>query len=76
MTEGIHNNLREILSKEGITQIEFAKTSGISSATIGAICNDRSSGNPTTQGKVVKWLKKMTGSPYSLNDVFPPNTGR
>ena len=64
------NRLKEILVSEGLTQAELVLSSGISTSTIGRVANKKQSVSPTTEGKIIKALNKLSGKLYKVAEVF------
>ena len=70
------NLLQEVLDKEGLTQIKFAKltediSERISSGTINKICTNRISVSNRHKNIIVKVLNKYVGQEkYSVNSLF------
>ena len=68
-----HNNLKELLEKEGIKQIDFAKEINLSPGTINRVCNQTYAPAPTTKYKMLKGLLSLTDNQYTLQNIFPTN---
>lgn len=65
------NNLKKILPREGLTQVQLAKASGLSEGTINKIYNGKRTPAPTSMFKILKGLNEISGSNYQIRDVFP-----
>jgi transcriptional regulator with XRE-family HTH domain len=67
------NNLKQILTSEGLTQAEFLKKSGLdlSMGTLNKLINKRRSVSETTENKIFNALHKIFADKYERKDVFP-----
>lgn len=65
------NNLHTALVKECISQSKLANACGLSSGTINRISNQKRSGSPITNHKIIKGLSKLTGKNYTYKEIFP-----
>jgi transcriptional regulator with XRE-family HTH domain len=65
------SNLKEVLTKEGITQSKLHVKTGLSIGTINKICNNRRQCSPTTSYRILKGVNDLTNTEYSIEDIFP-----
>ena len=65
------NNLKQILTDEGITQKQFAVKAVISEKILDKICKQKRTPAPTTKVSLVASLNKLAGKEYSVDAVFP-----
>jgi predicted transcriptional regulator len=65
------NNLKTILEREGVRQIDFSKAVDIAYGTINKICLCKMNPSPTTKNKIVKGLNEYIMKEFLLEDVFP-----
>lgn len=65
------NNLRQVLDNEKITQAELARESGFSTNTVNKIYLKKTNGAPTTRGKMVDAVNRLSGQSYTLYAIFP-----
>lgn len=64
-------NLKEILEKEGINQIDLSKSIKKAYGTINKICNNRYNPPPTLKNKILKGVNKLSDRIYTLEEIFP-----
>ena len=70
------NNLKKILTKEGISQVELAKESTLSDGTINKICNQKRTPAPTSMFRILNALNKLLEKEkYQITDLFPNYKG-
>lgn len=67
------NNLQKIQETEGIRYKELELASGVGTRTLSDIAKGKRTGAPTTLGKIIKGLNKLTQKNFSLENVFPKN---
>ena len=67
----IRNMLKEILVREGITQSELSKESGLSVGMLNRTCNNHMTPSPVSQSKIAKALCALSGNSFDVPDLFP-----
>lgn len=72
----LKNRLKEILAKEGVTQVELARKAGLSVATVSKVAKKQHSVLDSTKKRIVQALNNLTGNNYRISDVFPPPSRR
>lgn len=65
------NNLRKILTEEGVTQAQLARKSGVSAGMINKVFNQNKACAPKTNHKILIGVKRLTEKQYEYNDIFP-----
>ena len=65
------NNLKKILTKEGVTQAQLARACGVSAGTINKIYNQKRTCAPKTNHKILKGIQLITGKKIDFKEVFP-----
>ncbi len=70
----LKNRLKKILAKEGIKQVELARKSGLSTATIYKVAKRQHPVLHSTKARIVRALNDLTGGNLRVSDVFlrPP----
>ncbi len=66
-----HCNLKEILEKEGISQIDLSGSIKTAYGTINKTCNNRYNPAPTLKNKILKGVNKLSDRIYTLEEIFP-----
>ncbi len=71
----LKNQLRAILEREGITQANLIKQSGVSASTVGRVANNKRSISATLKSRLVNSLNKLRDKglrdkDYQLGEVF------
>jgi len=69
----MNNDLKKLITEEGVTQVELASASGVATGTINKLCNDKRDCALTTLYRIVKALNKLADREYSFEQVFPNN---
>ena len=65
------NILKDVLTKEGLTQATLAKSANMSTGTVNKICNNSRTGAPSTQHLLVKTLNKLIKEEkYNHKEIF------
>lgn len=69
----MENNLSDILIKEGLTNAELSRISGVNAMTISKLKNGKApKAREVTKGKIVRGINQHVGNEkYALLDVFP-----
>jgi transcriptional regulator with XRE-family HTH domain len=66
------NNLKSLLTQEGVSQRELADKSGLSDGTINKICNKKRTPAPTSMFKILKAFNELVGGDdYTILQIFP-----
>jgi hypothetical protein len=66
------NNLRTVLTNEGLAQAPLVVSSGISAGTINKVYGGRRTPAPATMGKLVNGLNRLVNANrYTVRDIFP-----
>lgn len=71
-----NNRLKEILEEEGIQKGKVLQLSGISSNTFSKVYNKKRSVAPTTEGKIVRAVNRLSKREYHIYEVFPERKNR
>jgi DNA-binding XRE family transcriptional regulator len=69
-TQRYNNNLKKLLTDNGITQAQLIKESDLSTGTINLICRKKIDPSLKTKEIVVKGLNKLSAKNYTLEEVF------
>ena len=70
------NRLKETLEKEGITVSFFVQYSPVSKRTIKKILAQKRTVSPNTQLRIVESINRISGSKYSVEELFTDNVHR
>jgi hypothetical protein len=70
------NRLKETLEKEGIAVFYFVQYSPVSKRTIKRILAQRRTVSPNTQFRIVESINRISGSTYSVEELFTENMHR
>lgn len=63
--------ISELMGRHRIKQTELAEATGLRLATINALFHDRTSSvSKDTMARIVQALRRMTGRPYTVGDLF------
>jgi len=66
-----YNNLKKILTEEGLTQAKLAAHCGLCSGTVNRIANGKKSASPRTFHRLVKGLSELSKKTFSFEEIFP-----
>lgn len=66
-----NNNLKDLLIKEGISQVDLAKESDLSEGTINKISNQKRTPSPRSMFRILNALNRLAEKTYKINDIFP-----
>ena len=65
------NNLKKILTENGINQTELANKIKMAAGTINRICSKKYKPAPTSQNKILLGVNELSDKNYNLTDIFP-----